>query len=85
VLKVRGIEERRHDTPPLLSKCQREILEIMTTGNNINEVNALMPKVKDSFDKYVRLLKQNDVGLEELIFTKRLSKDSNNYQHRNTI
>ena len=68
-----------------LSKCQREILEIMATGNNINEVKALMPKVKDSFDKYVRLLKQNDVGLEELIFTKRLSKDSNNYQHRNTI
>src|SRR5215469_6573412 len=85
VLKVRGIEERRHDTPPLLSKCQREILEIMATGININEVKALMPKVKDSFDKYVRLLKQNDVGLEELIFTKRLSKDSNNYQHRNTI
>jgi DNA polymerase-2 len=44
-----------------------------------------MPKVKDTFHKYVRLLKQNDVGLEELIFTKRLSKDSNNYQHRNTI
>jgi DNA polymerase-2 len=24
-LIIRGIEERRHDTPPLLSKCQREI------------------------------------------------------------
>src|SRR5215467_6063805 len=85
ILKVRGIEERRHDTPPLLSKCQREILEIMATGNNISEVKALMPKVKDTFHKYIRMLKQNDVGLEELIFTKRLSKDSNNYQHRNTI
>jgi DNA polymerase-2 len=57
----------------------------MATGNNINEVKALMPKVKDTFDKYVRLLKENNVGVEELIFTKRLSKDSNNYQHRNTI
>jgi DNA polymerase-2 len=85
VLKVRGIEERRHDTPPLLSKCQREILEIMATGNNINEVKALIPKVRDSFDKYVLLLKENNVGLEELIFTKRLSKNSNNYQQRNTI
>src|SRR5215469_11204542 len=44
-----------------------------------------MPKVKDSFDKYVRLLKENNVGLEELIFTKRLSKNSNNYQQRNTV
>jgi DNA polymerase-2 len=57
----------------------------MATGNNINEVKTLMPKVKDTFDKYVRLLKENDVRLEELVFTKRLSKNSNNYQHRNTI
>jgi len=84
-LKVRGIEERRHDTPPLLSKCQSKILEIMATGNNINEVKTLMPKVKDTFDKYILLLKENDVRLEELVFTKRLSKNSNNYQSRNTI
>jgi DNA polymerase-2 len=57
----------------------------MTTGNNIDEVKALMPKVRNTFHKYVRLLKQNEVGIEELIFTKRLSKDSNNYLHRNTI
>jgi DNA polymerase elongation subunit (family B) len=58
---------------------------IDATGNNVNEVKTLMPKVKDTFDKYVRLLKENDVRLEELVFTKRLSKNSNNYQHRNTI
>jgi DNA polymerase, archaea type len=84
-LKVRGIEERRHDTPLLLSKCQREILELMAMGNSINEVKILMPKVKDTFDKYVRLLKKCDVQLEELVFTKRLSKNSNNYKKRNTI
>jgi DNA polymerase-2 len=44
-----------------------------------------MPKVKDTFDKYILLLKENDVRLEELVFTKRLSKNSNNYQSRNTI
>ena len=85
ILKLRGIEERRHDTPPLFSRCQSEILELMATGNNINEVKTLMPKVKDTFHKYVQLLKENNVPLEELVFTKRLSKDSNNYQHRNTI
>ncbi|MGB6528137.1 MAG: DNA polymerase domain-containing protein [Candidatus Nitrosopolaris sp.] len=85
-LKVRGIEERRHDTPLLLSKCQREILELMATGNSINEVKALiMLKVNDIIHKYVQLLKENKVSLEELVFTKRLSKNSNNYQNRNTI
>ena len=84
-LKVRGIEERRQDTP-LLSRCQSKILEIMATGNNIKKkVKTMMPKVKDTFDKYVQLLKENDVRLKELVFTKRLSKNSNNYQSKNTI
>jgi DNA polymerase elongation subunit (family B) len=40
-LKIRGIEARRHDTPPLFSRCQNEILEVMAKGNTINEVKAL--------------------------------------------
>ncbi len=83
-LKIRGIEARRHDTP--LSKFQNEILEIMATGNIINEVIALMPKVKDTFKKYVMILKERNVPLEQLIFTKRLSKDYSKYQiKRNTV
>ena len=44
-LKIRGIEARRHDTPYFF-KISKQILEIMATGNTINEVKALMPKVK---------------------------------------
>jgi DNA polymerase I len=85
-LKIRGIEARRHDTPQLFSKCQNEILEIMANGNTINEVKALMPKVKDIFYNYVHLLYQRRVPFEELVFTKRLSKNSNEYeQNRNTV
>jgi DNA polymerase, archaea type len=57
----------------------------MAIGNCIHEVKTLMPKVRDTFDKYVRLLKNSDVRLEELVFTKRLSKNSDNYKKRNTI
>jgi DNA polymerase, archaea type len=39
----------------------------------------------DIYHKYVQLLKENKVPIDELAFTKRLSKDSNNYQKRNTI
>jgi DNA polymerase elongation subunit (family B) len=84
-LKVRGIEARRHDTPVFFCKFQQEILEIMSEGNNIKEVKALLPKVKDIYHKYVQLLKENKVTVDELAFTKRLSKDSNKYQNRNTI
>jgi DNA polymerase, archaea type len=86
-LKIRGIEARRHDTPTLFSRCQNEILEIIDAdGNNtINEVKALMPKVNDIFQKYAALLKEKRVPIEELVFTKRLSKNSSEYQNRDTI
>ncbi len=48
-------------------------------------MKSLLPKVKDIYHKYVQLLKENKVPIDELAFTKRLSKDSNNYQKRNTI
>ena len=84
-LKVRGIEARRHDTPVFFCKFQQEVLELMSKGNNIEEVKSLLPKVMDVYHKYVQLLKENKVPINELAFTKRLSKDSNKYQSRNTV
>jgi DNA polymerase, archaea type len=84
-LKIRGIEARRHDTPPLFNSCQNEILELMAAGNTINKVKALMPKVNDIFQKYAALLKERRVPIGELVFTKRLSKNSHDYQIRDTI
>src|SRR5690242_3017877 len=86
-LKIRGIEARRHDTPPFLSKCQNEILQIMAEGDSIKEVRSLMPKVKTTYQKYVQLLKDRKVPIQDLAFTKQLSKDANEYSQstRNTV
>lgn len=78
-IKDRGIETRRHDTPAYFSRFQREILEIMARGNSIEEVKALMPKVKETFEKYKQRLQAGRVPLVDLIFTKMLSKDTNAY------
>jgi DNA polymerase, archaea type len=78
-IKDRGIATRRHDTPPLFSRFQREVLQIMAQGNNISEVKALMPQVRDHFQSYRKQLKEGRVPLADLIFTKMLSKDSRAY------
>lgn len=78
-IKDRGIETRRHDTPPLFSRFQREALEIMAEGNTIKEVRDLMPKVRDTFENYKEQLRQRKVPLAELVFTKMIGKDSNAY------
>ncbi|MEP0826132.1 MAG: hypothetical protein HRF40_11665 [Nitrososphaera sp.] len=75
----RRIETRRHDTPAYFAKFQQEILAIMAQGNNIKEVRALMPKVKETFEGYKLQLKECRVPLVDLLFTKMLSKDSNAY------
>jgi DNA polymerase, archaea type len=85
-LKIRGTETRRHDTPPLFSRCQNEILEVMAAGGNtVNEVKALMANVNDIFQKYAAVLKERRMPIEELVFTKRLSKNSSEYQNRDTM
>jgi DNA polymerase elongation subunit (family B) len=85
-IKDRGIETRRHDTPAYFARFQREILEIMAQGNDIKEVKSLMiPKVKETFQKYKQQLKEGRVPLVDLIFTKVLSKDSNGYSANNTV
>jgi DNA polymerase-2 len=84
-VKVRGLEARRHDTPPLFVKFQTEILEVMAQGDSVVEVKTLMPRVQDIFQKYVLLLKQGKVLVEDLVFTKQLSKNREEYHDRNTI
>lgn len=78
-IKVRGIEMRRHDTPPLFARCQAEILQLMAKGDTINEVKALMPDACKIFQKYVQMLRGEKALCEDLVFTKQLSKDSDQY------
>jgi DNA polymerase, archaea type len=78
-LKVRGLEMRRRDNPPFFDKFQTEVLKVIAKGNTIEEVRMLMPQVKAVLNKYVQLLKDREVPLQELVFTKQLSKNSESY------
>jgi len=84
-LKIRGIEARRHDTPALFEKFQQEVLEIMAGGDTAAEVRALMPQVQKTFVKYARLLKDRKVPMQDLVFVKNISKDTDQHSGRNTV
>ena len=84
-LKIRGIEARRHDTPSFLSNYQQIILNIMAEANNVRDIRRMLPMIKDVFQMHIRQLKEQKIPLDELIFTKRISKNSNEYENRNTI
>lgn len=84
-IKIRGIEARRHDTPPLFEKFQLEILKVMAAGNTVAEVRALMPQIQDAFERYAKLLKDGAVPVNDLMFVKNVSKDTDQHIKRNTV
>ena len=84
-IKIREIEARRHDTPIYFSRVQQLILNMMAEGNTVNEVIQMMPKIKEVFSTCLQVLRDGKVPLEELVFTKRTSKDFGDYQSRNTV
>jgi DNA polymerase-2 len=84
-MKIRGIEARRHDTPLLFSRFQVQALKIMAEGDTVAQVRALMPKVRDLYDRHAEMLADRRVPIEELVFTKQVSKDTDQHQARRTI
>ena len=84
-VKMRGIEARRHDTAEFFSNVQQGILNIMSEANSIKEVRDLMPKVRKFFQIHLELLRYKKVPINDLVLTKRISKDVDEYKNRNTV
>jgi DNA polymerase-2 len=84
-VKMRGIEARRHDTAEFFSNVQQNILNIMSEANSIREVRNLMPKVNDVFQLNLKLLKNREIPINDLVLTKRISKNVDEYENRNTV
>ncbi len=78
-LKVRGIEARRHDTPPAFIRCQMEILKTLATADTIAEAEDKMPQCIEIFLKYAEALAQHDLPAADLAFTTNLSKPPEEY------
>lgn len=61
------------------------ILNIMAEGKTVLEVVDLMPKVKEIFDTNIEMIRENKISLDELVFTRRISKDFGDYDERSTV
>jgi DNA polymerase I len=85
-IKARGIETRRHDTPPLFERFQNELLDILSAANNLEEANELLQKLgEEIYNKYKKLILSEKVHYSDLVFAKRISKNSDEYSNRNTL
>jgi len=84
-LDVKGLYLKRRDTPDYFKKAQKEILKKLKEAKGEKEMEDMMMElIKIAKEKWIDL-KNGDVDLEELYFTKTASKKVEDYENVNEV
>jgi DNA polymerase II len=78
--KIRGLECRRHDTPPVVSHMQRQVLEILAEARNFESYCRKLEEARRTLDRTLDRLADGRMGAEELIISKRLTRAPEAYR-----
>jgi DNA polymerase-2 len=84
-LKVRGIDLRRSDTPPLVAEAQQRMAEILAQADDLAGFAARIPKVLEVFVEYAWRLREGQVRLEALTIRRTVSKNADEYKTNSQI
>src|SRR5438309_2505256 len=79
-LKVRGLECRRHDTPPLLGRMQHEVLAILAEAHDHDSYLEKLEIARGVFANYEDRLANGEVDISELVVSKRITREPRDYQ-----
>jgi DNA polymerase II len=80
-LKVRGLESRRHDTPPLVAQMQREALAILAEAHDYDSYLKKLVDARAVLRRYEERLADGSVAIEDLIVSKRITRSPREYQN----
>jgi DNA polymerase-2 len=79
-IKVRGLEMRRHDTPPLVYQAQEHILHLLAGLDESRPPEDALPEALTLLRGLVERLRAGTVPLEDLLVTQRLSRELHEYK-----
>jgi DNA polymerase elongation subunit (family B) len=82
-LKVRGLEIRRRDTPPLIKQCQEEMLTCMAQAQNDTEFIQCIPQAFDILRHYVNMTRNGEADIESLLWKKTVTREMGKYRQLN--
>jgi len=80
-IKMRGIEARRGDTPNFIREAQVEMIKMLAKSLGFKGFLALIPSALSILRQYASRLLSNQVGIQDLLVAKRLSKSPSGYRH----
>ncbi len=79
-VKVRGLECRKHDTPPLVARMQREALEVLAEAHDFQSYGGKLEEAREVLARYLAQLETGNVNLEELVINRRLTRSPGDYR-----
>jgi len=80
-IKVRGIEYRRRDTPPIVKTCQSDVINYLASACNCADYRMHIPGALKLVHEHIDRLRNGQVDLQDLFITKQLSKNPAEYRH----
>jgi DNA polymerase-2 len=81
-IKVRGLEVRRRDTPKFVYDAQMEMIEALASADDSREFREKISDALEVVKEYRRKLLDGEIPVWDLIVTKRLSKELEDYTQR---
>ncbi len=79
-LKVRGLESRRHDTPPLIVRMQKEVLALLAEARDYDGYCRRLAEACALVQRYEDRLANGEIAVEDLIVSKRLTREPREYK-----
>ncbi len=79
-LKVRGLECRRHDTPPVVVHMQQEALAIVSEARDRKSYSRKLEEARSVLARYLARLEDGSLPIEELVISRRLSRPPDAYR-----
>ena len=83
-LKVRGLAQRRSDTPAWIANAEKEIMALLTQTEDIGQPDAYLPDAIGIAKKYCAELDAGCVPIRDLVCKTRLSRKPEEYKGNST-
>jgi DNA polymerase elongation subunit (family B) len=79
-LKIRGLECRRHDTPPLVVRMQMEALGILAGARDFESYCRKLDDAHEVLERYLARVRDGGLRMEDFVISRRLTRAPGEYR-----
>jgi len=79
-LKIRGLECRRHDTPPLVVRMQMEALDILAGARDFESYGRKLEEAREVLERYLERVRDGGLRMEDFVISRRLTRAPGDYK-----